>query len=206
MIDRKDVNLMTSKKTLMAIWASIVGVILVLLLLVSGWWISTSNKLNNQEQDCEQQWSQVENVMQRRYDLIPNLTASIKGSMHQEQKVFGEIAKARSAYSSAKTPVDKMKADTQLNQKTGMLINVIHEKYPQLESNQNVRDLMTQLEGSENRISTERQNYIATVRTYNQTVLNFPSSMVANAKGDRPIHYFKADSQAQSAPKVNLDN
>lgn len=197
---------MTSKKTLGIIWVSIGGVILVILLAVGGWWISTSNKLNNQKQDCEQQWSQVENVMQRRYDLIPNLTASVKGSMKQEQRVFGEIAQARSAYSAAKTPNQKMKADAQLSQSTGTLINVIHEQYPQLESNENVKNLMTQLEGSENRISTERQNYIATVRTYNQTVLNFPSSMVANAKGDHVIHYFKADSNAQSAPKVNLDD
>lgn len=197
---------MTSKKTLVTIWASIVGIVLICLISVSGWWIGTSNKLNNQKQDCDQQWSQVENVMQRRYDLIPNLTASVKGSMHQEQKVFGDIAKARSAYSSAKTPADKLKADSQLNQSTGTLINVIHEQYPQLASNQNVRDLMTQLEGSENRISTERQNYIATVRAYNQTVLNFPSSMVANAKGDHTIKYYQADRQAQSAPKVNLDN
>ncbi len=197
---------MNSKKNFAVIIGSIVGIILSILLIFGSWWVSTSNKLNNQKQDVDQQWSQVENVMQRRYDLIPNLTASVKGSMHQEQKVFGDIAKARSAYSSANTSADKMKADTQLNQSTGMLINVIHEKYPQLESNQNVKNLMTQLEGSENRISTERQNYIATVRTYNQTVLNFPSSIVANSKGDRTIKYFKANDKAQSAPKVSLEN
>lgn len=87
-----------------------------------------------------------------------------------------------------------------------MLINVIHEKYPNLESNKNVKTLMTQLEGSENRISTERQNYIATVRVYNQTVINFPTSIVAHAKGAHTISYFKADNEAQKAPKVNLNN
>ena len=179
--------------------------LLIIVLVFTGFWISTSNKLNNQKQDCEQQWSQVQNVMQRRYDLIPNLTASVKGSMKQEQKVFGQIADARSSYASAKTPNQRLKADSKLNQSTGMLINVIHEKYPQLASNENVRDLMTELEGSENRISTERQNYIATVRAYNQTVTNFPSSMVANAKNMHTIQYYKADSQAQSAPKVNLE-
>lgn len=179
--------------------------LLVIILVFATFWVGTSNKLNNQKQDCEQQWSQVQNVMQRRYDLISNLTASVKGSMKQEQKVFGQIADARSAYANAKTPNQRLKADSQLNQSTGMLINVIHEKYPQLASNENVRDLMTELEGSENRISTERQNYIATVRAYNQTVTNFPSSMVANAKGMHTIEYYHADSHAQSAPKVNLE-
>lgn len=179
--------------------------LLVIVLVFVGFWIGTSNKLNNQKQDCEQQWSQVQNVMQRRYDLIPNLTASVKGSMKQEQKVFGQIADARSAYANAKTPNQRLKADNKLNQSTGTLINVIHEKYPQLASNENVRDLMTELEGSENRISTERQNYIATVRAYNQTVTNFPSSIVANAKSMHTIQYYKADSQAQSTPKVNLE-
>lgn len=183
----------------------IVMTIVFIIVLFGGWWISTSNKLNNQYQDCQQQWSQVENVMQRRYDLIPNLTASVQGSMKQEQRVFGKIAEARSAYANAKTTKDKMKADSQLNESTGVLINVIHERYPKLESNQNVRDLMTELEGSENRISVERQNYIATVRTYNQTVINFPTSIVANAKGDHPLHYYKADNQAQHAPKVKLN-
>lgn len=179
--------------------------IVLIIVLFMGFWIHTSNKLNNEYQDCQQQWSQVENVMQRRYDLIPNLTASVKGSMKQEQKVFGQIADARSDYASAKTPQERMKADTKLDKSTNVLIKTIHEQYPELASNNNVRDLMTELEGSENRISTERQNYIATVRTYNQTVTNFPSSIVANAKGDHPLHYYKASGDAQNAPKVNLE-
>ena len=197
---------MKSKSSIGIIVGAFFGFILLLFIMIGGWWIATSNHINNQKKDEEQQWSQGQNVMQRRYDLVPNLTASVKGSMKQEQKVFGDIAKARQAYSSANTPKEKMKADTQLNQSTGMLINVIHERYPKLESNQNVRDLMTQLEGSENRIATERQNYIATVRAYNQSVVNFPSSIVANAKDCHTIPYYKADSQAQSAPKVNLNN
>ena len=197
---------MKSKSSIGIIVGAFLGFILLLFIMVGGWLIATSNHINNQKQDVEQQWSQVQNVMQRRYDLVPNLTASVKGSMKQEQKVFGDIAKARQAYSSANTPKEKMKADTQLNQSTGMLINVIHERYPKLESNQNVRDLMTQLEGSENRIATERQNYIATVRAYNQSVVNFPSSIVANAKDCHTIPYYKANDKAQEAPQVNLNN
>lgn len=195
---------MNRKSTVGIIIGSIVGVIAVIGLIFGTWWISTSNRINNRYQDCEQQWSQVENVMQRRADLIPNLTAAVKGSMTQEQKVFGEIAKARQAYSSANTPAEKMKADTKLNQSTGMLINVIHEKYPKLESDQRVADLMTQLEGSENRIAVERQNYINDVRAYNQLIINFPSSVVANARNKHALHYYQADKTAQHAPKVNL--
>lgn len=196
---------MSTKKLTLIIISTFAGLIMFFGLIFGGWWISTSNKLNNQYQDCQQQWSQVENVMQRRYDLIPNLTAAVRGSMKQERTVFGDIAKARQAYNSASTPAAKMKADSQLNQSTGTLISMIHENYPQLESNQQVQSLITELEGSENRISTERQNYIVTVRVYNQTVTNYPSSIVANAKGKHQLHYYQADKQAQKAPKVNLE-
>ena len=97
-----------------------------------------------------------------------------------------------------------MVADSKLDRSTRTLINVIDEKYPRLESNANIQSLMLELSGSENRIAIERQNYIAAVRTYNQTVNNFPSSIVANTKGAKPMHYFKASSQAQQAPKVDL--
>ena len=194
-----------NKKSLgLTITSSILGVIALLGLFFGIWWISVSNQINNRYQDCEQQWSQVENVMQRRADLIPNLTAAVKGSMTQEQKVFGKIAEARKAYRSADTPVDKMKADAELNQSTGMLINVIHENYPQLASNQRVADLMVQLEGSENRIAVERRNYIQDVRAYNQLIVNFPSSIVANAKNKKTLQYYQADRTAQKAPKVKF--
>lgn len=188
-------------KQLNTIVAACMGLLVILFV---GWWISTSNRINDERQDCDEQWSQVENVMQRRYDLIPNLTASVKGSMKQEQKVFGQIATARSQYNSATTRKQKMVADSKLDRSTRTLINVIDEKYPKLESNANIQSLMLELSGSENRIAIERQNYIAAVRAYNQTVNNFPSSIVANTKGAKPMHYFKASSQAQQAPRVDL--
>ncbi|MGP3256112.1 LemA family protein [Lactobacillus gasseri] len=160
-------------------------------------WISIGNSLNDAQQECESQWSQVENVMQRRYDLIPNLTASVKGDMHQEQKVFSELAKARANYNGAKTNNEKLKADAQ--------INVIHEKYPKLNSDSRVHDLMVELEGSENRISVERRNYIQRVKDYNKLVRNFPSSVVAQSKNMHVMNYYQANSQAYNAPKVDLD-
>jgi LemA family protein len=168
-------------------------------------WISIGNSLNDAQQECESQWSQVENVMQRRYDLIPNLTASVKGDMHQEQKVFSELAKARANYNGAKTNNEKLKADAQLNTSVGALINVIHEKYPKLNSDSRVHDLMVELEGSENRISVERRNYIQRVKDYNKLVRNFPSSVVAQSKNMHVMNYYQANSQAYNAPKVDLD-
>lgn len=168
-------------------------------------WISVGNSLNDAQQECESQWSQVENVMQRRYDLIPNLTASVKGDMHQEQKVFSELAKARANYNGAKTNNEKLKADAQLNTSVGALINVIHEKYPKLNSDSRVHDLMVELEGSENRISVERRNYIQRVKDYNKLVRNFPSSVVAQSKNMHVMNYYQANSQAYNAPKVDLD-
>ena len=94
-------------------------------------------------------WSQVENVMQRRYDLIPNLEASVKGSMKHETKVFGAIADARTQYAGAKSDTEKLEANDEMNKASNMLINVVHESYPELASNENVKTLMTQLEGTE---------------------------------------------------------
>lgn len=168
-------------------------------------WISIGNSLNDAQQECESQWSQVENVMQRRYDLIPNITASVKGDMHQEQKVFSELAKARANYNGAKTNNEKLKADAQLNTSVGALINVIHEKYPKLNSDSRVHDLMVELEGSENRISVERRNYIQRVKDYNKLVRNFPSSVVAQSKNMHVMNYYQANSQAYNAPKVDLN-
>lgn len=183
----------------------IIAVILFVALIIGIGWINTNNDLNNSEQAYEAQWSQVENVMQRRADLIPNLTASVKGQMHNEQKIFNDLAKARSNYGAAKTDTEKMKADSQINNSVGALFNVIHENYPKLESNKQVHDLMVELEGSENRISVERKKYITDIQSYNQKVRNFPSSVVANAKGLKVKDYYKADSSAQKAPKVDLD-
>lgn len=186
-------------------WGIVAGVI-VLLCIVAGLWINASNDLNAEQQTYQAQWSQVENQMQRRYDLIPNVVASVKGDMHQEQKVFDSIAKARSNYAKATSTTDKMKADAQINSSVGNLISVIHERYPQLNSDKRVHELILELEGSENRISVERQRYIRDVQAYNLSVMNFPSSVVAKTKGMKTQPYYQATKDAQKAPTVNLDN
>ncbi|KRN25887.1 LemA family protein [Lacticaseibacillus camelliae] len=166
--------------------------------------ISTYNSLQKQNQAVEAQWSQVENVMQRRADLVPNLVSAVKGSMKHEDKIFGTIAKARENYNKADTTTAKAKADDQLNSSVGTLVSVIQEQYPTLASNENVQTLMTQLEGSENRISVERKRYIEDVRDYNQSVVTFPKNLFASMMGLGQKPTFKANPGADQVPKVNL--
>ena len=194
-----------SKKLLIAGLIFVV-VILGIIFTFSIQYINMSNNLNNTKIAVDTQWAQVENVMQRRADLIPNLTRTVKGSMKHEEKVFGEIANARKMFNNAKTPNGKLKANEELNNKTNILINAIHENYPTLASNQNVKNLMTELSGSENRIAVERKRYIEDVSYYNQKVANFPTSMVASMKGMHPITKFKASSEGEKTPVVDLED
>ncbi|BDR58132.1 LemA family protein [Xylocopilactobacillus apicola] len=191
-----------SKNSRRLLWIGIPVVIVVMLI---GSFIGTYNSLAKSKQNVNAQWSQVENVMQRRYDLIPNLVNAVKGSMKQEQKVFGDIADARKSYGNASTASDKLKADAKLNSSVGTLVNVIGENYPELKSNSNVSSLMTQLEGSENRISVERRRYNEAIQTYNNSIVTFPKNMVAGMMGYHQMDYFKADGKAQKAPTVDLD-
>lgn len=179
-----------------------IGVV-VLILAMTG--IGTYNSLAKANQNVDAKWSQVENVLQRRYDLIPNLVNAVKGSMKQERAVFGDIAAARSNYAKAETPKEKANANSQLDQSVGTLINVIKEAYPELNSNKQVDTLMTQLEGSENRIAVERKRYNDAVLSYNNAVVTFPKNIFANMMGMGKKEFFKADQAAQSTPKVDLD-
>ena len=178
--------------------------ILIIVVLLGVFGVSQYNGLAKKEQSVEAQWSQVENVMQRRADLIPNLVNSVKGSMQQEQTVFGDISKAREAYGSAKTTSEKIQASETLDQSVGTLVNVINESYPELKSNDNVQTLMTQLEGSENRISVERKRYNDVVREYNEEVVSFPKNIFANMMGLGKKEYFKADPTAATVPSVDF--
>ncbi|MFD1484928.1 LemA family protein [Lacticaseibacillus baoqingensis] len=186
---------------------AITGIVIAVIAVIIGiYGVSTYNNLAKENQAVTAQWSQVENVMQRRADLIPNLVSAVKGSMNHETEVFDDIAKARSNYSAASTTKEKAQADSQLNQSVGTLLNVIKESYPKLSSQENVQTLMTQLEGSENRISTERRRYIEDVKAYNQDVVTFPKNIFANMMGLGQKATFKADPAAAKVPKVDLNN
>lgn len=185
---------------------SIVGVIAFLVIAIGGWYIMAQNSLRVSQQNVDQQWSNVEVQLQRRADLTPQLVGAVKGNMKNEQKIFGQIADARKQYDNASTPTDKVKQADNLNKQTQILINAVHENYPQLASSANVNDLMTQIEGSENRISQTRRDYNDSVQAYNRKVVSFPSSIVANNAGMKTKPFFQSAPTASQAPKVDLEN
>jgi LemA protein len=149
-------------------------------------------------------WSQVDIVLQRRADLIPNLVETVKGFALQEQTVFGDIAKARSRLLSANTPADKIAANQQLDGALGRLLVVV-ENYPQLKSNENFLRLQDELAGTENRIAVERKRYNDALQDYNTFIGLFPNSFWAGIAGfKRNDAYFAASEGSRTAPKVDF--
>lgn len=179
----------------------IIGSLIVLALLFL---VSTYNSLISKSQQVDNQWAQVETQYQRRFDLIPNLVSSVQGIFKQEQKVFDDIAQARTQYSGAQSVNQKAQAASQVESALARLL-VIVENYPDLKSSQNVTQLMDELAGTENRVSVERKRYNDVVKDYNTTIQTFPTNLLANMFGFREKSYFQASSEAQSAPKVNLN-
>ena len=162
------------------------------------------NSMNASKQAVDSDWAQVENVMQRRADLIPNLVASVKGEMRNEQEIFKSIAESRRAFETSDTQAGKLAADDELNEQTAVLLNAVKEDYPELASSEQVKTLMTQLEGSENRISVERRRYIDDVAAYNRKVTSFPMNLFAHAFGFDGIAQYRADAPAANVPVVDF--
>ncbi len=185
--------------------ALIVIVVLALIAFVAfGQYVSVRNTLVTKNEAVKSSWSQVDIVLQRRADLIPNLVETVKGYAQQEQTVFGDIAKARSALLSAGTPSDKIAANQQLDGAIGRLL-VIVENYPQLKSNENFLRLQDELAGTENRIAVERKRYNDTLQDYNTYIRKFPNNIFAGWSGFKPNDaYFAASEGARQVPKVNF--
>src|SRR5438094_7999528 len=178
--------------------------IVALVLLSVGKYISVKNALVAKNEAVKTSWSQVDIVLQRRADLIRNLVETVKGYAKQEQTVFGDIAKARSALLSAGTPEQKIAANGQLDGALGRLL-VITENYPQLKSNENFLRLQDELAGTENRIAVERKRYNDTLRDYNTYVQQFPNSLFAGFAGFKANEaYFEAPPGSREVPKVNV--
>ena len=176
-----------------------------LLLVVVGGGLSgcSYNKFTTQEEAIKAQWGQVENQLQRRNDLIPNLVETVKGVAAQEQAVFGAIADARAKMAGAQTPADKIAAANQESSALGRLLVVV-ENYPQLRSNDQYMRLMDQLEGTENRLATERMRYNEKIQEYDTARRKFPSNITAKLFGFKEYPYYTAPPEAKAAPKVNF--
>ena len=189
----------------MKIALGILVVLLVIALLLGSSFVGRRNQMVVKRESVNAAWAQVDVVLQRRADLIPNLVETVKGIAVQEQVVFGDIAKARSALISARSPAEKIAANGQLDSALGRLLVVV-ENYPQLKSNENFLRLQDELAGTENRIAVERQRYNGAVQDYNTFISLFPNSLVASFGGfTRNDAYFKTDEGARQAPKVNFD-
>jgi len=182
----------------------VVIVLVVIALAVFGQYVGVRNTLVTKNETVKAAWSQVDIVLQRRADLIPNLVETVKGYAQQEQTVFGDIAKARSALLSAGTPPDKIAANQQLDGALGRLL-AIAENYPQLKSNENFMRLQDELAGTENRIAVERKRYNDALQDYNTYIQQFPTSVFAGWAGFKPNEaYFTASEASRQVPKVNF--
>jgi len=179
----------------------VVGVVVIMALIIG----TSYNGLVDKRGAVDRSFADLDAQLQRRNDLIPNLVNAVRGALGQEQAVFGEIASARENYAGARTDQQKIDAANQVDGAIGRLL-VIVENYPQLQSNQNIRDLQVQLEGTENRIAQSRRDYNATTTSYNVSIQHFPRSIVAGLFGFDKRPLFTAQTQAQNAPTVDLGN
>lgn len=180
-------------------------VVAVLLLGLGGCVAGNYNQLVRGKAEVDNRWAQVENQLKRRADLIGNLVNSVKGGMGQEQEVFGKIADARAAMAGAKTPAQGIEAARGMDSAIGRLLVVI-ENYPQLKSQEAVRQLMDEISGTENRIATERMRYNDTVRDYNVLVRSFPMNLFAGFFHYAPAEPYQAPEADQAKPNVDFSD
>lgn len=182
----------------------VLAVLVVLALIFGGMFIGRRNEMVRKNETVKQTWSQVDVVLQRRADLIPNLVETVKGIAAQEQAVFGDIAAARAALIGARSPQERIAANNRLDSALGRLLVVV-ENYPQLRSNENFLRLQDELAGTENRIAVERRRYNEAIQDYNTYIGLFPNNIIAGLSGfARNDAYFEATEASRTAPKVEF--
>jgi LemA protein len=180
--------------------AVVVGIVLLIVLPLIG----SYNGLVNKDSDADRAFADLDVQLQRRVDLIPNIVATAKAQLTQEQEIFGELARARASYGGAQTQNEKVAAGQQVEGALGRLL-VIVENYPQLQSSQTLRDVMTQLEGTENRVGQARRVYNETITDYNKTIRRFPRSLLAGMFGfDKRLLFAVSDPADRDAPTVDF--
>ena len=193
-----------------------VVIILIVILVIAGFALGGSyNRIVKLDQNVNEKWAQVQNVYQRRADLIPNLVSTVSGAANFEKSTIIAVTQARASVGQVKLDPTKAPTDAaqlqQFQQAQGQLSNalsrllVVSEQYPELKANQNFLSLQAQLEGTENRISVERGNFNEAVKDYNTVVRSFPTVFFAGMLGFSPRPFFNAQPDAEKAPKVNFD-
>ena len=191
----------------------VLGVVILIVIGAIGWAVGINNQLVGQEQLVNEKWAQVQNVYQRRADLIPNLVETVKGYAAQERTVLEEVTKARASVAGIKATPELVndpaafrkfqQAQAELGGALSRLLVTV-EKYPDLKSNQNFLALQSQLEGTENRITVERRRFNESAREYNTRLRLFPGSLIAGFSGFQPRPFFEAAPDAATPPKVKF--
>jgi LemA protein len=183
----------------------IIAVIVVLGIIFSAWFVGTRNRLVTLEENIDGAWAEIDNQLQRRSDLIPNLVATVKGFATQEREVFTQIAEARSKLAGSQTVGETARNYNQLQSALSRLL-VIVERYPDLKSNQNFIRLQDELAGTENRIAVARKRYNDSVRIFNTRIRRFPTSSIARMMGLEKKEYFEIEEEAREVPEVDFEN
>jgi len=182
----------------------IVGVVIVIVIFsLYSLFKGSYNKFVSMDEAVKSSWAQVENQLQRRFDLIPNLVETVKGYAKQEKDVLVEVTNARAKVGGAGSVPDKIAANNQLSGALSRLLIVV-ERYPDLKSNQNFMHLQDELAGTENRVAVERRRYNEVVQTYNVAVRSFPGNIVAGIFGFAKAPFFEAPATAKAAPQVKF--
>jgi LemA protein len=193
-----------SEATIMKVVLIVLGVVLLGGLMFAGKFVSVRNELAVQNEAIAGAWAQVDVALQRRSDLIPNLVNTVKGFAGHEKAVIDSITAARAALGGARTPQEKIAANTQLDSALSRLL-VVAENYPNLKANENFLRLQDELAGTENRIAVERRKYNEVVQRYNTQIALFPNNLIASMSGfQRNDAYFKTDPASRVAPKVSF--
>lgn len=181
----------------------IMAIIIVIIIIGYGWFKGKYNNLVMMDESVNGAWAQVENQLQRRLDLIPNLVNTVKGYAGHEKEVLTAVTEARSRVGSAQTIPDKINANGELSSALGRLL-VVMENYPNLKADQNFLNLQAQLEGTENRISVERRRYNTAVQSFNILIRKFPEIFIAKILNFERKEFFKSDEAARNVPEVKF--
>lgn len=179
---------------------AIIAIAVILLIAI----VPTYNNLASSRENVNKAYAQVQNVVQRRADLIPNLVNTVKGYTKHEEDTLKEVTNARAGVNKAKNPEELAKANEELTKAVGN-INVVVEAYPELKADRQFVSLMDELAGSENRISVERKNYNEACQEFNSKLVRFPTNLIGKFTGFKQAEYFKASESAQEAPTVDFN-
>ncbi len=186
-------------------WIAPAAIIIILVVVGIFWFVGQQNSLITLEESVDASWSEIDNQLQRRSDLIPNLVATVRGFAEQEEEVFTQIADARARLAGAQSVGETAESYGELQSALSRLLVVV-ENYPQLRSNENFIRLQDELAGTENRIAVARRRYNETVQQFNTRIRLFPARLVANALGLEQREYFEIDEEAREVPTVDFSD